>query len=71
MAIESSKDKKAPAPARLVSETPKPREDTHENSLRPKTLREYVGQTAIKSHLQVVLDSAKIRKTPVEHILFY
>jgi len=46
-------------------------EDTGEESLRPKKLSEYIGQTMIKKHLQVALDSAKIRNTNVEHILFY
>ena len=52
--------------------TPNPiTEDVGEESLRPKKLSEYIGQTMIKKHLQVALDSAKIRNTNVEHILFY
>lgn len=43
----------------------------YENSLRPKTLENYVGQTSIKKHLSVSLASAKIRNEPLEHILFY
>lgn len=46
-------------------------EDSGEESLRPKKLVDYIGQTMIKKHLQVALDSAKIRNTNVEHILFY
>ncbi|TXG76259.1 Holliday junction branch migration DNA helicase RuvB [Candidatus Dojkabacteria bacterium] len=46
-------------------------EDSGEESLRPKKLSEYIGQTMIKKHLQVALDSAKVRNTNVEHILFY
>nr|MDD3720055.1 Holliday junction branch migration DNA helicase RuvB [Candidatus Gracilibacteria bacterium] len=42
-----------------------------ENSLRPKTLSHYVGQTSIKKHLSVSLASAKIRNETLEHILFY
>jgi holliday junction DNA helicase RuvB len=42
-----------------------------EISLRPKTLREYVGQQAMKEHLMVAIESARIRKSPLEHILFY
>jgi Holliday junction DNA helicase RuvB len=52
--------------------TPKPTtEDAGEESLRPKKLTEYIGQTMIKKHLQVAIDSAKIRSATVEHILFY
>ncbi len=46
-------------------------DDSGEESLRPKKLSEYIGQTMIKKHLQVALDSAKVRNTNVEHILFY
>lgn len=42
-----------------------------EISLRPKKLEEYIGQKQMKEHLKVAIESAKIRKTPLEHILFY
>lgn len=42
-----------------------------ENSLRPKTLENYVWQISIKKHLSVSISSAKIRKETLEHILFY
>jgi len=37
------------------------KEDTGEETLRPKKLTEYIGQTMIKNHLQITLDAAKIR----------
>lgn len=40
-------------------------------SLRPKSLDEYIGQKQMKAHLKVAIESAKIRKVPLEHILFY
>lgn len=46
-------------------------DDSGEESLRPKKLSEYIGQTMIKKHLQIALDAAKVRNAPVEHILFY
>lgn len=52
--------------------TPNPiTEDAGEESLRPRKLSEYIGQTMIKKHLQVALDAAKIRSAPLEHVLFY
>ncbi len=42
-----------------------------ENSLRPKTLDEYVGQTAAKSNLKVYIESAKLRGEPLDHVLLY
>jgi len=46
-------------------------EKSTEYSLRPKKLTEFIWQEPIKKHLWVAIESAKIRKTPVEHILFY
>ena len=40
-------------------------------TLRPKDLNWYVWQETIKKHLSVSIASAKIRKEPLEHILFY
>jgi len=42
-----------------------------QNTFRPKTLENYIGQKNIKKHLMVSISSAKIRKEPLEHILFY
>ncbi len=45
--------------------------DEGEVWLRPTSLDEYVGQSQIKKHLRVSLESAKIRNEPLEHLLFY
>jgi len=44
---------------------------SNENSLRPKTMEEYIGQSALKKHLRIAIDSARIRKSALDHILFY
>ena len=36
-------------------------EDEGEYSLRPKTLREYIGQEKAKGHLEVFIQAAKMR----------
>jgi len=41
------------------------------NHFRPRTLENYIGQKNIKKHLMVSISSAKIRKQPLEHVLFY
>lgn len=46
-------------------------EEILDNSLRPKTLDDYVGQEKIKGSLRVFIEAAKLRKEPLEHILFY
>ena len=57
-------------PTRLVSPDPGPA-DAEENSLRPKTLEDYVGQDKVKSNLRIYLRAAQQRGEPMDHILLY
>ncbi len=46
--------------------------DTHlDQTLRPSSWDEYVGQENIKQNLHILLTAAKERKHPPEHLLFY
>ena len=48
------------------------KEDTElDLTLRPKSLKDYVGQQKIKENLQVFMAAAKKRGQPMEHILLY
>ena len=38
--------------------------------LRPRTLAEFVGQRELKEHLRIVLEAARRREQPVDHLLF-
>ena len=38
-------------------------------ALRPKTFNEYIGQEKIKKNLKILIDAAKMRKEPIEHLL--
>ncbi len=40
-----------------------------DENLRPKTLKDYIGQSKIKKQLEVFLKSAKTRNKPIDHIL--
>jgi len=42
-----------------------------EQSLRPQTLDEFVGQERLKKNLRVFIDAARQRKEPLDHSLFY
>ena len=46
-------------------------EDRSETSLRPKTIREYIGQEKAKGNLQIFMDAAKMRKEPLDHVLLH
>ena len=47
------------------------REDEGEYSLRPKFLREYIGQEKAKSNLEVFIQAAKMRNEPLDHVLLH
>lgn len=46
-------------------------EDEGELSLRPRRLREFIGQDRLKENLQLAIDAARGRGEPLDHILFY
>ena len=42
-----------------------------ENNLRPKFLADYLGQEKAKEQLSIVIDAAKSRNEPLDHVLLY
>lgn len=46
-------------------------EELQENSLRPKTLDEYIGQTKVKENMRVYIEAAKKRGEALDHVLLY
>lgn len=46
-------------------------EERMENSLRPKTLDEYIGQDKVKENMKIYIESAKKRNEPLDHCLLY
>ena len=42
-----------------------------EGTLRPRYLKEYIGQEKIKSTLKIFIDAAKTRGEALDHVLFY
>lgn len=42
-----------------------------EKSLRPRSLKEYIGQTSVKKNLQIFITAAKQRHEPLDHVLLY
>ena len=67
--IESNKNQKS---NRIVTPSEKSIDKSvFSNALRPEKLEDYVWQESIKKHLSVAISSSKIRKEPLDHILFY
>jgi Holliday junction DNA helicase RuvB len=56
--------------ARPVSAAADPIESAEEVTLRPRRLDEFVGQSLLKEHLQIMLEAARRREQPVDHLLF-
>ena len=46
-------------------------EERVENSLRPKTLDEYIGQAKVKNNMKIYIEAAKKRGEPLDHVLLY
>jgi len=47
----------------------KPDDDQYDVTLRPRTLTEYVGQAQVRENLGILLEAARRRNEPVEHVL--
>ncbi|PID77023.1 MAG: Holliday junction branch migration DNA helicase RuvB [Deltaproteobacteria bacterium] len=56
---------------RLVSPEPQPREPVNDNALRPKRLKDYIGQQQVRSSLEVFIAAARNRGEPLDHVLFH
>jgi Holliday junction DNA helicase RuvB len=48
-----------------------PEEIEFENSLRPKTLDEYIGQSKVREKLKIFIEAARKRGEALDHCLFY
>ena len=46
-------------------------EDAQEGSLRPKTLREYIGQEKAKDNLSIFIEAARKREESLDHVLLH
>lgn len=55
---------------RLVT-TEEINDDVDEFSLRPRTLKEYIGQKKVKENLAIFIEAAKQRKEALDHVLLY
>ena len=56
---------------RIVSGDALPEEQSFEYSLRPKLLREFIGQQKVKDNLEIAIQAAKARGEVLDHILLY
>ena len=56
---------------RIISSEVNESEMSIEQSLRPQTLRQYIGQNQVKENLDIYIKAAKMRKETLDHVLLY
>lgn len=56
---------------RIITSTMKNEDVDIENSLRPKSLDDYLGQEKAKEQLKIFIEAAKSRNEPLDHVLLY
>jgi len=56
---------------RITASNRNEEEEVMELSLRPKKLLEYIGQKTVTENLKVFIEAAKMRREPLDHVLFY
>lgn len=42
-----------------------------DNTIRPESIEEYIGQTDVKENIKVFVEAAKMRKESLDHVLLY
>jgi Holliday junction DNA helicase RuvB len=65
----SGEDQTSPE-LRLLAPAADPVEIAEEATLRPRRLTEFVGQAQLKEHLSIMIEAARRREEPADHMLF-
>src|SRR3546814_16022982 len=72
MAIHSDSLSSLPPPERLVApQSSSPNEDSVERALRPRELKEYIGQHRVREQLELFITAAKNRGEALDHVLLF
>ncbi|MDC3415645.1 Holliday junction branch migration DNA helicase RuvB [Aquibacillus salsiterrae] len=56
---------------RMISSQLQDEDASIELSLRPSTLKQYIGQDKAKNNLSIFIQAAKLRNEPLDHVLLY
>ncbi len=56
---------------KILTEEIQPEDRQIENSLRPVSLSEFIGQSQLKDNLNIFIEAARRRKEPLDHCLFF
>ena len=58
------------SPNRLINPQPQP-DDRLDVALRPRRLNDLIGQNRVKDNLGILIDAARQRSEPLDHVFFY
>ena len=56
---------------RIITEEKIEEDNDTEQSIRPDSIEEYIGQKDVKENIKVFIESAKIRDESLDHVLLY
>lgn len=56
---------------RIISTQAVNTEEVIDRAIRPLSLREYIGQDAVSSQMQLFIDAARKRQDPLDHVLIF
>lgn len=59
------------AGSRIIDSSALPREDRQDRAIRPKTLRDYVGQPQVREQMEIFISAARGRSEPLDHTLVF
>src|SRR5580658_7645652 len=57
-------------PERMMSATEK-EVDVVDRAIRPKTLSEYIGQSAVREQMEIFIQAARARQEALDHVLIF
>ena len=56
---------------RIVSGGPQGDEEAFDRAVRPKRLSEYVGQSVVKTQMEIFVEAARRRREALDHVLIF
>ena len=69
-AVAGAGEPRRPAPSRDVSGELAAEDLDQDRTLRPQTLDQYCGQERVRANLRVLIEAAKSRNEPLDHVIF-
>ena len=69
-AVAGAGEPRRPAPSRDVSGELSAEDLDQDRTLRPQTLDQYCGQERVRANLRVLIEAAKSRNEPLDHVIF-